>query len=196
MLGFFPADKSHDLTEWQQKNAVPPIKGADFSEWQKELGANALPYGLNVYPIEQVGLEVDRMLSINGDNCPRFKKEFTDPWTTASKIDTEGFSQMYPELGEKINSMGASLTQFCDYVNWADITGVTLQGKESDWTTIRQQHCDYEALQRQNMMNKLDLTDKNLISGSFLKEIGDTIDKLTPAAGSNAATLPTTFYNY
>jgi len=54
-----------------------------------------------------------------------------------SDIDTEGFSQMYPELGELINSKGASLVQFCDYVNWADISGVTLKGTASDWQTIR-----------------------------------------------------------
>jgi hypothetical protein len=44
------------------------------------MGADALPYGLNVFPIEQLGLEVDRMLSINADNCERFKGEFTEPW--------------------------------------------------------------------------------------------------------------------
>lgn len=51
MMGLYPATKANDLTEWQQKNAVPPIEGADFSEWQKELGASALPYGLQTYPI-------------------------------------------------------------------------------------------------------------------------------------------------
>lgn len=44
------------------------------------------------------------------------------------------------------------------------------------------------------MMNKVDLTDKNLISGTFLNEIKETITKLTP--GQNAPTLPTTFFNY
>lgn len=51
MLGLYPATHANDLTEWQQKNAVPPIEGADFSEWQKELGAYALPFGLQTYPI-------------------------------------------------------------------------------------------------------------------------------------------------
>ena len=52
MLGLYPSTHANDLTEWQQKNAVPPIEGADFSEWQKELGASALPYGLQTFPIQ------------------------------------------------------------------------------------------------------------------------------------------------
>ncbi len=51
MLGLYPSTHANDLTEWQQTNAVPPIEGADFSEWQKELGASALPYGLQTFPI-------------------------------------------------------------------------------------------------------------------------------------------------
>jgi len=46
MMGLYPANNQNDLTEWQQGNAVPPIKDADFSQWQAELGAKALPYGL------------------------------------------------------------------------------------------------------------------------------------------------------
>jgi hypothetical protein len=52
MMGFFPASDTNKLTDWQQTNAVPPIYNANFTAWQEELGANALPYGLNVYPIE------------------------------------------------------------------------------------------------------------------------------------------------
>lgn len=33
MLGLYPSTHANDLTEWQQANAVPPIEGADFSEW-------------------------------------------------------------------------------------------------------------------------------------------------------------------
>ena len=33
MMGMFPASDQNNLTEWQQGNAVPPIKGADFSKW-------------------------------------------------------------------------------------------------------------------------------------------------------------------
>ena len=51
MLGLYPETDINDLTEWQQGNAVPPILGADFSEWQKELGAHALPFGLQTFPI-------------------------------------------------------------------------------------------------------------------------------------------------
>ena len=52
MMGLYPSTHANDLTEWQQGNAVPPIEGADFSEWQKELGAYALPHGLQTFPIQ------------------------------------------------------------------------------------------------------------------------------------------------
>ena len=52
MMGLYPSTHANDLTEWQQSNAVPPIEGADFSEWQKELGAYALPHGLQTFPIQ------------------------------------------------------------------------------------------------------------------------------------------------
>ena len=72
MMGLFPASNANNLTEWQQGNAVPPIKGASFTEWQKELGAAALPYGLNTFPIQQIGPEADTMLSMNSGNCARY----------------------------------------------------------------------------------------------------------------------------
>ena len=33
MMGLFPASTANNLDEWQQGNAVPPIKGADFTKW-------------------------------------------------------------------------------------------------------------------------------------------------------------------
>ena len=52
MMGVYPESDANDLTDWQQGNAVPPIDGADFSAWQQELGAKALPFGLNTFPIQ------------------------------------------------------------------------------------------------------------------------------------------------
>lgn len=75
MMGLYPSSDLNSLTEWQQGNAVPPIEGADFSKWQEELGSQALPHGLNTFPIEQVGLEADYMLSLNERNCQRYAKD-------------------------------------------------------------------------------------------------------------------------
>ena len=33
MMGLYPTSTQNDLTEWQQTNAVPPVDGADFSDW-------------------------------------------------------------------------------------------------------------------------------------------------------------------
>ena len=72
MMGLFPASNANNLSDWQQTNAVPPIKGASFTQWQKELGAAALPYGLNTFPIQQIGPEADTMLAMNSLNCARY----------------------------------------------------------------------------------------------------------------------------
>ena len=44
-------------------------------------------------------------------------------------------------------------------------------------------------------MNKVDLTDHNLVSGTFLNEIKATITKVM-SPDDKTATLPTTFFNY
>ena len=79
MMGLFPASKVNELSEWQQQNAVPPIYGADFTKWQQELGSQALPYGLNVFPIQQLGLEADFTLALDSSNCPMFASQIVGP---------------------------------------------------------------------------------------------------------------------
>jgi hypothetical protein len=72
MMGVWPESNVNDLTEWQQQNAVPPLDGVDFTQWQQELGAYALPYGLNIFPIQQLGRAADYVLSLDNVNCQRF----------------------------------------------------------------------------------------------------------------------------
>lgn len=72
MMGLYPSSDLNTLNEWQQGNAIPPVEGADFSQLQSELGASALPYGLNTFPIQQWGLEDDFVLAVSSDNCPLF----------------------------------------------------------------------------------------------------------------------------
>lgn len=52
------------------------MDGADFSAQQAELGNHALPYGLNIFPIQNTGLEVDFLLALNDLNCLLFKSAF------------------------------------------------------------------------------------------------------------------------
>jgi hypothetical protein len=73
MMGLFPASQMNNLNAWEQNNAVPP-NDADYSSWQLELGALALPYGFNTFPIYQYGPEADFTLAVSDLNCPKFKK--------------------------------------------------------------------------------------------------------------------------
>ena len=84
MMGIYPATTANNLTEWQQKNAVPPIAGADFTEWQQELGAFALPHGLQTFPIQQAGFESDFLLSTSQKNCKAFSTQMEQPVADAS----------------------------------------------------------------------------------------------------------------
>ena len=72
MMGLYPSSHMNDLNEWQKGNAIPPVD-ADFSVWQDTLGAYALPYGLNTFPIFQNGRKTDYLLSISEYSCPLFK---------------------------------------------------------------------------------------------------------------------------
>ena len=198
MMGMFPADTTtNQLSEWQQQNAVPPIADFDFTPWITEMGTNALPYGFNVFPIEQLGIKVDRMLSINEDNCERFKKEFSDEFELMENQNTEMFVRNYPQLADTVLEAGGTLGNFCEYLDWAYYTGVSLSG-EWDYDQIRAVSCMYNSLQRVSMMNKIDITDKNLISGSFLKELNERITLITTQTeptDPNAAKNPV-FFNY
>lgn len=89
MIGFYPESTVNTLTEWQQGNAVPPINGADFSEWQQELGANALPYNFNTYPIQQFGLQDDQFLSFSEQNCSKWSADYD-----ADTVNSQAFTQL------------------------------------------------------------------------------------------------------
>jgi len=106
---------------------VPPIEGFDFTPWIEEMGADALPFGLNVFPIEQLGIDVDRMLSINEDNCDRFKAEFTEPFAQLEAQNTLLFTREYPDLADQVVSSGGTLSNFCEYLDWAYYTGTLLK---------------------------------------------------------------------
>jgi hypothetical protein len=74
LTGLYPPGTNKNiLTEWQQKNAVPPNEGVDWSKWQKELGDKALPDNFNVFPINMDGHDDDYLLMISKDNCPAYK---------------------------------------------------------------------------------------------------------------------------
>ena len=73
MMGLYPTSTTNNLNEWQQKNAVPPVNGVDFTKWQEELGSSALPFNLNTYPINQYGRSSDYLLSLSENNCGVFE---------------------------------------------------------------------------------------------------------------------------
>lgn len=55
------------------------------------------------------------------------------------------FSRAYPELAESVVASGGTLSNFCEYLDWAYYTGVTLKG-EWDYNKIRTEACMYNSL--------------------------------------------------
>lgn len=96
MMGLYPSTHANDLTEWQQSNAVPPIEGADFTKWQQELGASALPYGLQTFPIQQTGFEKDFVLSVNEKNCKRYADSYVSKSEAIVKTLDTAVATEYP----------------------------------------------------------------------------------------------------
>lgn len=127
MMGLYPESTVNMLTEWQQGNAVPPIENADFSKWQEELGASALPYNINTFPINQTGLDQDWLLSLNMENCSRWKQEYGPQYETLVKKADLHFKSAWPAYYKNMVAKKANFYEYCDYLQWAYYTGVQLE---------------------------------------------------------------------
>ena len=128
MMGLYPSTHANDLTEWQQGNAVPPIEGVDFSEWQKELGAYALPHGLQTFPIQQTGFEKDFTLSLSEKNCARYKDSISPKLAQiGSSLDSQ-IATEYPDISSEMAEKDVSGEELCDYLTWAHFNAVPLEG--------------------------------------------------------------------
>ncbi len=70
------------------------------------------------------------MLSMNKRNCRRFKKEFSKEWEVKQQENTDNISKLYSDVGDLLKEKNASLTDYCEYLNWADMNGVALKGDQ------------------------------------------------------------------
>lgn len=71
------------------------------------------------------------------------------------------------------------------------MTGVDLKGNPDEYDYARSVYCTYNSLQRVSLMNKVDINDHNLISGTFLNEVNTRLNDLKKLTPSNSTTLPT-----
>jgi hypothetical protein len=94
---------------------VPPLEGVDFTSWQQELGAYALPYGLNTFPIQQLGREADYVLSLDNRNCQRYAYQTVSPQSKLESQLNYQFRQ-YPTIMNIITSQQATTVEFCSYL--------------------------------------------------------------------------------
>lgn len=98
---------------------MPPIEGADFTKWQEELGAHALPFGLNTFPINQYGRNFDFMLSTSDFNCPKFDSL----WSAQTEANEDIYAAKITAYGNDaligLIENGYSVQEMCDYEHWA-----------------------------------------------------------------------------
>jgi len=73
-IGFYPPSSNNAiLDDFQQENAVPPLKGVNFTAEQKELGAPALKDAFTPFPIFSNYIGQDFHLHLRADNCRLYK---------------------------------------------------------------------------------------------------------------------------
>ena len=169
MMGMFPASKQNDLTEWQQKNAVPPIKGADFSKWQEEIGASALPFGLNTFPIQQIGPEADVMLSINSTNCKRYAAKMNPLAKQASEKLEKTLAIDFKDVWQKMEADEVSGSELCSYLDWAYYARVDLKGDMQTYIKIHETACQeyFNSLTQANI--SVEWAENGIMSNEFMR---------------------------
>lgn len=133
------------LTEWQQRNAVPPLENVlndQWTKWQDELGDKALLNGFNTFPINVMGAEDDYMLALNADNCPTFGKAISDNYKTLEDNVQNTFKTFLTRLTGFFGVQSAdtkTAISYCQYLKWADLHNVALS---FDFTVDDISQCD------------------------------------------------------
>lgn len=171
MMGLYPASNYNDLSDWQQGNAVPPMEGADFSAQQQELGAHALPYGLNIFPIQNTGLEVDFKLALNEQNCPLFKENF---YPTGQALNDVALQGLPLDVADMIKADGSNMREFCNYLEWAWITSVPLQN-QLKYDRIRRDDCHTYQTSYVNALRQFEQSNSYLIATDYMISVRDHV---------------------
>ena len=201
MMGLYPATDANDLTEWQQGNAVPPIEGADFSEWQKELGAHALPHGLQTFPIQQTGFEKDFTLSLSEKNCARYAAKIEGPLAKIAKELDATIAKEYPDIAAEMKEKDVTGEELCDYLTWAHFNAVPLQGdkkRQDAYANLGRETCPkaYYAPVTQEVQ-KVNAAEGNLVASGFLSVLLDRVNyAVTKTNATEDQDLPLALTNY
>lgn len=204
MMGLYPATHANDLTEWQQGNAVPPIEGADFTEWQKELGAYALPHGLQTYPIQQAGFEKDFVLSLSQKNCARYAASIEGPLAGIAASLDAAIAASYPDIAGEMKEKDVTGEELCDYLTWAHFNAVPLQGdqdRQQEYAKLVSETCPAEYYDKVTQaVQAVNASEGNLVASGFLTTIKDRVNLAlaTPErpADADPKNLPLAFTNY
>jgi hypothetical protein len=165
-MGLYPANNQNDLTEWQQGNAVPPIEGADFSQWQAELGEKALPFGLNTFPINQYGRAADYILSLDEHNCPYFNENWQQQVASINTTWVDFVNANGDATTQQI-IQGSTIQEVCDFTQWAWVSYVDLNSQDSfEW--LRTNVCEGFFQQMNEAQASLSMQMDNVVSNGFM----------------------------
>ena len=174
MMGLYPESNMNQLNDWQQTNAVPPIAGADFSEWQKELGSNALPFGLNTFPINQYGQSADFVLAVSEKNC----SQFGSAWKVQkAEVETRWLTEAMATGSADVKSIltNNTLDLTCEYLNWAWYSYVDLTSADAfEW--LRVNICSNYYTDLNLAQKSIDEQNQNIVSAGFMTMLASTIN--------------------
>ena len=146
---------------------MPPIQGIDWNLWQTFLGDQALPYGLNTFPIFAVGPAEDYVLAVSDFNCPLFMQAWNqvvqqteENWYVAALLGP-------PELRPLINTY--SFAVLCDYANWAYTSWYELNEWRDEMAYIQFKICPGYYTDLNEGMQQIDASNSYIVSTGYMQ---------------------------
>jgi hypothetical protein len=164
MMGLYPSSTMNNLDAWEQNNAVPPID-ADYSQWQEELGAYALPYGFNTFPMYQKGIGADYMLAVCDENCPLFKSLWDEQTTTIDAQWKVTADSAPIDLSNILTNN--TVEEACDYARWAYISYIDLSS-QAEFDYLRTEICPGFYSDMNNAQKSIDEDNYNIVSVAYI----------------------------
>lgn len=139
MMGLYPGSNLNTLNERQQVVAVPPT-AHDYTQWQEELGEQALPFGLNTFPIFQTGRASDFVLATSVNNCPLFASLFNAAQTS---VESTWTAQALSNGSYNVETLlkDNTIEEVCEYATWAFNSSYDLVSQADEVEYMRTSIC-------------------------------------------------------
>jgi hypothetical protein len=121
---FPPTECQQTLTDWQQKNAIPPVSIEDVDKIQKELKEKALPECFNMAPVASEMNEHSYDIQCQDSNCKSYHEVSSKLCASDEQADLKKpiLDFLYPTFNEHIGEVTMEeVGEICSYLVLADL---------------------------------------------------------------------------